>query len=118
MYWHAQPCPSLPVVPFDVVPPSPKTASFPACIDGQQLIAFVDAAHGTDINAFRSVSGISCMMGGAAVVFKSKTQSIAAASSSEAEFICAVPTGKNKENNCKMLTNSILAVHCIIDNCI
>jgi Reverse transcriptase (RNA-dependent DNA polymerase) len=94
MYWRQQPCLSLPDVPFVPVEPSPEASAFPECTDGQQLIAFADAAHGTDINTRRSVSGISCMMGGAAVVFKSKTQSIAATSSTEAEFICAVHTGK------------------------
>jgi Reverse transcriptase (RNA-dependent DNA polymerase)/GAG-pre-integrase domain len=94
MYWRERPCLSLPEVPFVPVAETADTATFPLCHDGRQLVAFADAAHGTDINTRRSISGISCMMAGAAVVFKSKTQSIAATSSTEAEFICAVHTAK------------------------
>jgi Reverse transcriptase (RNA-dependent DNA polymerase)/GAG-pre-integrase domain len=94
MFWRERPCLSLPEVPFVPVVDAVPQIPFPECQDGKQLVAFADAAHGTDINTRRSISGISCMMAGAAVVFKSKTQSIAATSSTEAEFICAVHTAK------------------------
>jgi Reverse transcriptase (RNA-dependent DNA polymerase) len=94
IYWRSSPLPSLPSVPFSPVLPTADLPDFPSMQDPFQLIAFADAAHGTDLNTRRSISGISCMMAGAAVVFKSKTQSIAATSSTEAEFICAVHTAK------------------------
>jgi hypothetical protein len=41
-----------------------------------------------------ALSGFCCMFAGAAIAFKSKLQTIVATSSTEAEFICAVQTGK------------------------
>jgi transposase InsO family protein len=96
VYWRQRPVMSLPpgtLVPF-VDPSQRDLPAFPKYTDGQQLVAYADAAHGTDLFQRRSVSGVCCVLGGAAIVFKSKQQDVIATSSTEAEFVCAVHTGK------------------------
>ena len=53
------------------------------------LIGFVDAAHGNELRKRRSTTGLVYTFCGGAVVYKSKTQSLTAGSSTEAEFIAA-----------------------------
>jgi transposase InsO family protein len=96
VYWRRNPVHSFPAgsfIPF-VDPATRDLPAFPPYLDGEQLVAFADAAHGTDLLQRRSVSGICCVLGGAAVVFKTKQQDVIATSSTEAEFVCAVHTGK------------------------
>jgi transposase InsO family protein len=96
IYWRRSRVDSFPAgsfIPF-VDPATRDLPTFPPYPDGQQLVAFADAAHGTDLLQRRSVSGICCVLGGAAVVFKTKQQDVIATSSTEAEFVCAVHTGK------------------------
>jgi Reverse transcriptase (RNA-dependent DNA polymerase) len=96
IFWRDKPIESLPAgdVPLYVDPQPALVAAFPAVTDPFALTAFADAAHATDLQRRRSVSGYCCMFAGAAIAFKSKLQTIVATSSTEAEFICAVQAGK------------------------
>jgi hypothetical protein len=96
VFWRDKPIDSLPPgdVPLYVDPQPGLVAAFPSVPDPYTLTAFTDAAHATDLQRRRSVSGFCCMFAGAAVAFKSKLQTIVATSSTEAEFICAVQTGE------------------------
>jgi hypothetical protein len=57
-------------------------------------VGFVDAAHATDLRQRRSTTGFAFLLAGGAVAYKSKTQSITATSSTEAEFLAAVSAAK------------------------
>lgn len=58
------------------------------------MYALGDAAHGTDLTNRRSQTGFGLCFAGAVVLYKSKTQTITATSSTEAEFLAAVHTAK------------------------
>ena len=66
---------------------------FPS-IDLNVLTAFVDASHANDLRNRRSTTGYSINMAGAAIAYRSKTQTVTATSSTEAEFIAAVLCAK------------------------
>jgi hypothetical protein len=68
--------PLFPVVPLD------------------QLTAFVDAAYANDKQNRRSTTRYAFTLAGGVIAYKSKTQSITATSSPEAEFLAAVVTAK------------------------
>jgi hypothetical protein len=55
---------------------------------------FVDAAYGNCLKTRRSTYGIALTFAGGAIVYKAKTQSVTALSSTEAEFMAAVLTAK------------------------
>ena len=59
------------------------------------LTCFVDAAHGNDLRRRRSTTGYAFVLCGAAVSYRTKTQSITATSSTEAEFLAAVFAAKH-----------------------
>ena len=59
-----------------------------------KLIGFVDAAYANDLTKRRSTTGYVFTYAGGAVVYRSKTQSLTALSSTEAEFIAAVTAAK------------------------
>ena len=59
-----------------------------------KLICFVDAAYGNDPKKRRSTTGYALTYAGGAIVYRSKSQSITAQSSTEAEFIAAVTAAK------------------------
>ena len=56
--------------------------------------AFVDAAHANDLRNRRSTTGYAFLLAGGAILFRCKTQSITATSSTEAEFLAAVTAAK------------------------
>jgi hypothetical protein len=58
------------------------------------LTAFVDAAHANDKRNRRSTTGFAFTLAGGIVAYRSKTQSLTATSSTEAEFIAAVSAAK------------------------
>ena len=58
------------------------------------LLGFTDAAHGNDLRKRRSTTGVVFTFCGGAIVWKSKTQSLTAGSSTEAEFFAAYEAGK------------------------
>ena len=57
-------------------------------------MGFVDAAHANDLCKCRSTTGLVYTFCGGAIVYKSKTQSLTAGSSTEAEFIAAHTAAK------------------------
>ena len=57
-------------------------------------MGFVEAAHANDLRKRCSTTGVVFTFMGGAVVYKSKTQSITASSSIEAEFIAAHAAAK------------------------
>ena len=63
-------------------------------INQMKLIGFVDAAYANDHRKRRSTTGLAFTLCGGAIVYKSKTQSLTAVSSTEAEFIAAFDAGK------------------------
>ena len=54
----------------------------------------MDAAHGNDLRRRRSTTGLVFTFCGGAIVWKSKTQSLTAGSSTEAEFFAAYEAGR------------------------
>ena len=59
-----------------------------------QLVIYVDAAHATELRTRRSISGLVATLNGTAIAFKAKWQTTVSTSSTEAEFIAAVSSGK------------------------
>ena len=82
-----------PGVKYDIELPS-ELSAFPVDIKEPRLKCFVDAAHGNDLRQRRSTTGYVFTFAGGAVVYKSKTQTLTAGSSTEAEFIAAVSAAK------------------------
>ena len=74
--------------------PIDPSVSFDVNIDSPQLISFVDAAHANELRKRRSTTGYVFTFCGGAIVYKSKTQSLTAASSTEAKFIAAHSAAK------------------------
>merc|ERR1712119_5363 len=68
------------------------------------LRAFVDAAYANDHRKYRSTTGYVFTYCGGAIVYRSKTQSINALSSTEAEFIAACTCAKTALYLRSMLT--------------
>jgi hypothetical protein len=58
------------------------------------LTGFVDAAHANDLRNRRSTTGYGFVFNGGGVAYRSKTQSVTATSSTEAEFLAAVSAAK------------------------
>jgi len=75
-------------VPDDLPP-------FPTPSRQDQLLCFVDAAHANDLRNRRSTTGYAILLSGGAVSYRTKTQSITATSSTEAEFLAAVLAAKH-----------------------
>jgi hypothetical protein len=96
IFWRVSPHPSLPLGSFTPisVPSQPPLPPFPPSPEPFHLVGFADAAHATDLTNRRSFSGFCFLLAGAAVVYKSKQQSVVATSATEAEFICAVQAAK------------------------
>jgi hypothetical protein len=70
--------------------------AFPVPSSPIELTCFVDAAHGNDLRRRRrSTTGYAFVLCGAAVSYRTKTQSITATSSTEAEFLAAVLAAKH-----------------------
>ena len=67
---------------------------FPVDNNQPELNSFVDAAHANDLRTRRSTTGFVFTFAGSAVLYRSRTQSIVATSSTEAEFIAAVHAAK------------------------
>ena len=93
LYQRPAPMMDLPEVPFEYLPEESDLPPFPV-IARDVLVAFLDAAHASDLNTRRSVTGYVIMFCGAAVAYKSRLQPIVATSSTEAEFYAAVTAAK------------------------
>ena len=81
--------------PQDVIQLPDSIGPFPVDIAQPVLTCFVDAAHANDLRKRRSTTGYVLMFAGGAVVYKSKTQTLTAGSSTEAEFIAAYSAAKS-----------------------
>jgi hypothetical protein len=92
-YTKPQPDPSLTASSLTPVPLEPNLPLFPV-VPLDQLTAFVDAEYANDKRNRRSTTGYVFTLAGGAIAYKSKTQSITATSSTEAEFLAAVVTAK------------------------
>ena len=83
------PASHAPVFADDGLPP------FPSASHPMELQCFVDAAHANDLRNRRSTTGYVFTLCGAAISYRTKTQSITATSSTEAEFLAAVLAAKH-----------------------
>ena len=94
-YWRLTPSQELP----DVPPPQPRSSisDRPEAIVSQphEPLAYSDSDWGSDRAHRKSVTGMLILLGGAAVVYKTKYQKAVALSSTEAEFVSASDTGKS-----------------------
>ena len=79
----------IPIAPPDDLP------EFPSAESPLQLLGYVDAAHANDLRTRRSTTGYAFLLCGGAVSYRTKTQSITATSSTEAEFLAAVLAAKH-----------------------
>ena len=59
-----------------------------------QLAICVDAAHATDLRTRQSISGLVATLNETAIAYKAKWQPTVSTSSTKAEFIAAVSSGK------------------------
>ena len=81
---------------FVDVDPDSDLPSFPQEPTGEEdkLRCFVDAAYANDPRKRKSTTGFAFTYCGGAIVYRSKTQSITALSSTESELIAAVEAAK------------------------
>ena len=94
VYWRANRCSRLPFVPLTDAPTVDKDLpTFPS-YELLELVGFVDAAHATNLEDRRSITGLNFCLAGAAIAFKSKLQPTIATSLTESEFIAAVHAAK------------------------
>ena len=83
--------------------PNDPSVSFDVNIDSPQLVSFVDAADANELRKRRSTTGYVFTFCGGAIVYKSKTQSLMAGSSTETEFIAAHLAAKAERYLCFLL---------------
>jgi hypothetical protein len=79
--------------PYDIRLDS-NLPSFPVASHPFQLTGFVDATHANELRNRRSTTGYAFLLCGGAVAYRSKTQTITATSSTEAEFLAAITAAK------------------------
>jgi hypothetical protein len=94
VYWRPAPNFALSAIPLETLTLDPALPSFPPTASYTQLVGYVDASHGNDLRHRRSTTGYAFMLAGGAIAYRSKTQTITATSSTEAEFIAAVSSAK------------------------
>ena len=75
-------------------PLPPELPPFPILPKGPVIICFCDAAYGNVKSKGKSTTGYSIHLGGGAIVYRSKTQTQTALSSTEAEFYAAISAAK------------------------
>ena len=86
---------SLPESNYQAPSPLPEAiGEFTVNITEPKLIGFVDASYGTELRKRRSITGFVFTFCGGAIAYKSKTQTLTASSSTEAEFIAAYDAAK------------------------
>ena len=94
-YRKSVPTPDLPASPDIPLAAADDLPDFPRPSSPLQLLGFVDAAHANDLRSRRSTTGYAFTLCGGAVSYRTKTQSITATSSTEAEFLAAVLAAKH-----------------------
>jgi hypothetical protein len=90
-----KPDPSMPPCPDKTQDLPEDQPPFPTSVRMDRLSCFVDAAHANDLRSRRSTTGYAVLLCGGAVSYRTKTQSITATSSTEAEFLAAVFAAKH-----------------------
>jgi hypothetical protein len=95
IYRRPLPDEGLPLSPDVPLSASTDLPPFPSASSSIQLLGFVDAAHANDLRKRRSTTGYVFTLCGAAISYRTKTQSITATSSTEAEFLAAVLAAKH-----------------------
>jgi len=99
IHWHIRyrrrtPDTTLPHAIYETLSPDEFDKVFPDITSGLALRAYTDAAHANDLRNRRSQTGHAIALCGGVVAYRSKTQSVTATSSTEAEFVAAVSTAK------------------------
>ena len=79
----------------DIISLPTNFPSFPDYPKGTNPVCYVDAAYANDLRKRRSTTGFAISLAGGAVVYRSKTQTVTALSSTEAEFFAAVAAAKH-----------------------
>ena len=95
VYHKTVPNDNLPASPHIPLATDSDLPTFPSPSSPHQLLGFVDAAHANDLRNRRSTTGYAFTMCGGAVSYRTKTQTITATSSTEAEFLAAVLAAKH-----------------------
>ena len=93
MFRRPEPLMDLPFVPYKWLEEDPSLPPFPS-FHRDELVAFLDAAHATELRTRRSVTGYVLLFGNTAIAWKSRVQPVVATSSTEAEFYAAVTCAK------------------------
>jgi len=94
MCWRSEPVQTLPEVPHAPMTFDDSLPVIPPPSHLRQLIAHVDAAHANELRQRRSATGCGCCLAGGVMACRSRTQSICAQSSTEAELIAANAAAK------------------------
>ena len=76
------------------IPLPDSLPDFPQLPTDTTITCLVDAAYGNDLSRRKSTTGFAIMLANAAIVYKSKSQTQTALSSTEAEFYAAVSAAK------------------------
>eukprot|EP00536_Pseudo-nitzschia_multiseries_P018076 jgi/Psemu1/54030/gm1.54030_g len=95
-YSTTQPHPDVPIGSFSnsPIPLPPDLPTFPSLPTGPTITCFVDAAYGNICSHRKPTSGISILLANGDIIYKSKTQTHTALSSTEAKFYVAVSAAK------------------------
>ena len=94
-YWRINPSHELPDMPLPQPRSSISDRPEATVSQPQEPLAYSDSDWGSDRAHRKSVTGMLILIGGAAVVYKTKYQKAVALSSTEAEFVSASDTGKS-----------------------
>jgi hypothetical protein len=100
IYWQSKPVLSLPAVTLDLLSAVSSLPMVPQANNHLQLYGY-DA---NNLHERRSTTGYAFLLAGGVVAYRSKAQTITATSSTEAEFIAAVSSGKVAKYLCAVLS--------------
>jgi hypothetical protein len=126
VYRRCTPLQGLRYVHFEFLQQDPTLPFFPE-IDWDELVGLFDAAHATELKQRRSVNGLVLLYCKAAIVYKSRLQTVTATSSTEAEFYAGVTCAKLvrylrmvlkdlgclREGPSRCFTDNLAAVHIV-----
>ena len=95
IYWRSAPNTNLPSLPFPAHHQESYTVNLPPefHISGVAF-CYTDSDYASDCRTLRSVSGITTMLNGASIIYKTILQQNIALSSTEAEFYALAEAGK------------------------
>jgi hypothetical protein len=95
VFWRKEPRVNLPYIPLTCRPlvTGDLDVSYPADID--QLVGYLDAAHGTCVRTRRLMGAEVFCLAGAAIMYRAKWIVVICTSSTEAEFVVCVRGVKN-----------------------